>query len=276
MRVHLVNPSHISFGVAVITPRWLFVLAGATPATWGDPVLCDETLEPFDFSVVSPGDVVGIGIHTGNALRGYEVGRAARERGAHVVFGGIHATLYPDEAHELGGAHAVVKGDGDIDLGQGRPGLRRRHATARLRGGTHRRLRSSSPRDGTCCPSGRYMWAIGADRARLPEALLVLLRLAHRRPEAAAARRPTPSSARSSSCGAAASVSSRWPTTTSIPCTLADLAQAGGARIPTRLARHSKRSARERFELMDGWPSCPTTWCSSRRSRWKPPRIRSS
>ena len=30
------------------------------------------------------------------------------------MFGGIHATLYPDEAHELGGAHAVVKGDGDV------------------------------------------------------------------------------------------------------------------------------------------------------------------
>jgi radical SAM superfamily enzyme YgiQ (UPF0313 family) len=30
------------------------------------------------------------------------------------VFGGIHATLYPDEAHELGGAHAVVKGDGEV------------------------------------------------------------------------------------------------------------------------------------------------------------------
>src|SRR6476646_8498660 len=114
MRVHLVNPSHISFGVAVITPRWLFVLAGATPATWGDPVLCDETLEPFDFSVVSPGDVVGIGIHTGNALRGYEVGRSVRERGAWVVYGGIHSTLYPDEPFERGGAHAVVKGDGDI------------------------------------------------------------------------------------------------------------------------------------------------------------------
>ncbi len=38
----------------------------------------------------------------------------ARERGAHVVFGGIHATQYPNEAHELGGAHAVVKGDGDV------------------------------------------------------------------------------------------------------------------------------------------------------------------
>ena len=29
-RVHLVNPSDISFGVAVITPRWLYVLAAAT------------------------------------------------------------------------------------------------------------------------------------------------------------------------------------------------------------------------------------------------------
>src|SRR5690348_5066083 len=38
----------------------------------------------------------------------------ARAKGAYVVFGGIHATLYPNEAHELGGAHAVVKGDGDL------------------------------------------------------------------------------------------------------------------------------------------------------------------
>jgi radical SAM superfamily enzyme YgiQ (UPF0313 family) len=73
----------------------------------------DETLEQFDASTVSSGDVVGIGIHSGNALRGYEVGRLARERGAWVVFGGIHATLYPNEAPSLGGAHAVVKGDGD-------------------------------------------------------------------------------------------------------------------------------------------------------------------
>ena len=48
MRVHIVNPSDLSFGVAVITPRWMFVLAGAMPNTWGDPILTDETLEPFD------------------------------------------------------------------------------------------------------------------------------------------------------------------------------------------------------------------------------------
>ena len=62
----------------------------------------------------TPGDVVGIGIHTGNALRGYEIGTAVRARGATVVFGGIHATLYPEEAHERGGAHTVVRGDGDV------------------------------------------------------------------------------------------------------------------------------------------------------------------
>ena len=114
MAVHLVNPSHLSFGVGVITPRWLFVLGAATPASYGTPLITDETLEPFDVGSVQPGDVVGVGIHTGNALRGYELGTLARARGAVVIFGGIHATLYPDEALSLGGAHAVVKGDGDV------------------------------------------------------------------------------------------------------------------------------------------------------------------
>jgi radical SAM superfamily enzyme YgiQ (UPF0313 family) len=104
----------VSFGVAVITPRWLYVLAAATGTEWGDPKLVDETLGHFDLDRIARGDVVGIGIHTGNARRGYEIGREARERGAWVVYGGIHATLFPDEVHERGAAHAVVKGDGDL------------------------------------------------------------------------------------------------------------------------------------------------------------------
>ncbi len=118
MRVHLINPSDTSFGTAVITPRWLYVLAAATPKSFGDPVICDETLLALNPEDVAPGDVVGIGIHTGNALRGYAVGRIAKERGAHVIFGGIHPTLYPNEAFERGGADAVVKGDGDIAWGK--------------------------------------------------------------------------------------------------------------------------------------------------------------
>jgi len=158
VRVHLVNPSHLSFGVAVITPRWLYVLAAATPRQYGDPIICDETLEIFDPSRVSAGDVVGIGIHTGNALRGYEVGRLAREAGASVVFGGIHATLYPEEPHELGGAHAVVKGDGDLVWGAviadclaGAP--QRIYEAGRVAGQSFASARWD------LLPAGKYMWA---------------------------------------------------------------------------------------------------------------------
>ena len=114
MNVHLINPSHVSFGTAVITPRWQYVLAGATPTRFGDPILVDETLSPMDPERIQRGDAVGISIHTANALRGYEIGKLARKRGAYVIFGGIHATLYPEEARELGGAHSVVTGDGDV------------------------------------------------------------------------------------------------------------------------------------------------------------------
>jgi hypothetical protein len=92
----------------------MFVIAAATPAEFGTPTLVDETLEQLDPNTIQPGDIVGIGIHTLNALRGYEVGRIARQRGAWVVFGGVHASLYPEEAFELGGAHSVVRGDGDL------------------------------------------------------------------------------------------------------------------------------------------------------------------
>jgi radical SAM superfamily enzyme YgiQ (UPF0313 family) len=114
LTVHLINPSDFSFGIGFMAPRWLYVLADATPERFGVPQITDETLDPLDPSNIHAGDVVGIGIHTSNALRGYAIGRAAREAGAFVVFGGIHATLFPEEAHERGGAHAVVKGDGDV------------------------------------------------------------------------------------------------------------------------------------------------------------------
>jgi radical SAM superfamily enzyme YgiQ (UPF0313 family) len=114
LSVHLVNPSDNSFGTAVITPRWLFVLAAATPRFAGDPILVDESLEQIVPESIQPGDIVGISVHTGNALRGYAVGKMARSRGAWVVYGGIHATLFPEEVLDSGQAHAVVTGDGDV------------------------------------------------------------------------------------------------------------------------------------------------------------------
>lgn len=158
MRVHLINPSEVSFGTAVITPRWLYVLAAATPRSFGDPVLVDETLAPLDEAQIQSGDIVGIGIHTANALRGYALGKMARQRGAFVVFGGIHATLYPNEAHELGGAHAVVKGDGDVvwsrvlaDIGTGL--IQRVYDGGRIEGGEF------LPARWDLVPRKSYMWA---------------------------------------------------------------------------------------------------------------------
>ena len=187
MRIHLINPSHVSFGVAVITPRWLFVLAAATPAEYGDPLITDETLEQFDPSTIAPGDVVGIGIHTGNALRGYEVGQLARERGASVVYGGIHATLYPDEALELGGGHAIVKGRRRHRLGPGDQRLPERRVRQSVRRREDRRR--SFPESALGFAAARSLHVgVGADRTRLSEALLVLLCVEDRRAGTAAAR----------------------------------------------------------------------------------------
>jgi radical SAM superfamily enzyme YgiQ (UPF0313 family) len=157
VRVHLVNPSDLSFGTAVITPRWLYVLAAATPDRFGTPIIVDETLEPFDPKRVDAGDVVGIGIHTANALRGYAVGQLARARGAFVVFGGIHATLFPDEVWEHGAAHSVVSGDGDLVWPRVLADCERGSPQAAYAGGRIEGEAFSSAR-WELLPERRYMW----------------------------------------------------------------------------------------------------------------------
>ena len=158
MKVHLINPSASAYGIGVITPRWLYVLAAATPEQYGDPVITDETLDPWDPNTVSAGDVVGIGIHTGNAVDGYAIGKVARARGAYVAYGGIHATLYPDEAMKLGEAHTIVKGDGDLvwarvieDCVNGAP--LPMYDGGKVEGSDFKPARWS------LIPPGKYMWA---------------------------------------------------------------------------------------------------------------------
>lgn len=148
----------MSFGTGVITPRWLYVLAAATPTAFGEVEICDETLKHLDPSRIATGDVVGIGIHTGNAFRGYRVGKIARERGAWVVFGGIHATLYPEEPFEFGAAHCAVKGDGDViwskvlrDCASGSP--------ERIYDGGRIEPDQFLPARWDLLPKNRYMWA---------------------------------------------------------------------------------------------------------------------
>ncbi len=109
------------------------------------------------WTLSSPATWLVIGIHTGNALRGYEIGTLARARGAIVVYGGIHATLFPDEARDLGGAHSVVKGDGDVvwprvlhDVSAG--------LLQPLYDGGRVDASSFVPARWDLLPEGRYMW----------------------------------------------------------------------------------------------------------------------
>jgi len=113
-KVILVNPANATVGYSVITPRWLFVIAGATPVEFaGDPIIIDEPVKAFDANQVGPGDIVGVGIHTGNCRPGYRVVEAAKKRGATVIVGGVHGTIFPEEPLEMG-ADAVVKGNADL------------------------------------------------------------------------------------------------------------------------------------------------------------------
>jgi hypothetical protein len=114
VRVFLVNPAWSRLGYSVITPRWLFVMAQATPRdVVGEPLLIDEAIAKFDLGAVYPGDIVEIGISTGNCRAGYDIVRQAKLKGATVIVGGIHPTIFPDEPLEMG-ADAVVTGNGDL------------------------------------------------------------------------------------------------------------------------------------------------------------------
>ncbi|MGH9856989.1 MAG: B12-binding domain-containing radical SAM protein, partial [Acidobacteriota bacterium] len=113
-KVILVNPASTTIGYSFITPRWLYVLAQATPIDLvGQPIIVDESISAFDPEILNPGDIVGMGIHTGNCVPGYRILREAKKRGATVITGGIHTTIFPNEPLELG-ADAVVTGCGDV------------------------------------------------------------------------------------------------------------------------------------------------------------------
>jgi len=126
----LINPfypkdPHASFGKHVLTPTLaLTSVAGSTPSDW-EIAYWDENLlqgpppaEPFP-------QVVGITVHLTFANRAFELARWYRERGAQVIFGGLHVLSCPDECAPH--ADALAIGDGvvlweqilrDIDAGK--------------------------------------------------------------------------------------------------------------------------------------------------------------
>src|ERR1700704_4362325 len=114
--VFLANPAPAAerLGVSFMTPRALPVLAAVTPAEFaGGLRAVDQAIEEFPFDDLKTGDLVGISIHTINAIHGYNLAKEARAHGASVVFGGPHASIFPNEALRYG--DAVVTGDAEAE-----------------------------------------------------------------------------------------------------------------------------------------------------------------
>jgi radical SAM superfamily enzyme YgiQ (UPF0313 family) len=129
----LINPfypkdPHASFGKHVLTPSLaLTSIAGATPGDW-EVRYWDENLlqgpppwRPFP-------QVVGITVHLTFAHRAYALAAWYRQRGATVIFGGLHVISCPEEVQPH--ADALVLGDGvqvwrqvlrDVEVGRLQP-----------------------------------------------------------------------------------------------------------------------------------------------------------
>jgi radical SAM superfamily enzyme YgiQ (UPF0313 family) len=108
--VNPVNP-HVS-GLAKnpssrFPPLGLGILAALTPENY-QVILIDENVERFNFI---PCDLVGITAFTSSANRAYEIAGIYRKAGIPVVMGGIHASMYSEEAARH--ADAIVTGEAE-------------------------------------------------------------------------------------------------------------------------------------------------------------------
>ncbi len=111
----LLNPfypkdPHASFGKHVLTPSLaLTSIAAGTPSNWSVQYWDENLLQgpppcdPFP-------EVVGISVHLTFANRAFELARWYRNRGAKVVFGGLHVLSCPEECAPH--ADALVIGEG--------------------------------------------------------------------------------------------------------------------------------------------------------------------
>jgi radical SAM superfamily enzyme YgiQ (UPF0313 family) len=89
-------------------PLSLLTIAAVTPENY-EIEFIDEDFEEIDFT--NKFDIVGISAMTQQALRAYEIADKFRAIGIHVVMGGIHATVLPEEA--LKHVDTVVIGEGE-------------------------------------------------------------------------------------------------------------------------------------------------------------------
>lgn len=91
-----------------VPPYNLLIVSALTPKDIEVEII-DENIEGIDFN--KKVDMVGITTMTASCPRAYEIADTFRERGVPVVFGGIHATVLPEEAAQH--ADAVVIGEAE-------------------------------------------------------------------------------------------------------------------------------------------------------------------
>lgn len=87
----------------------LHILAALTPPDIELTVI-DEQMDDLDFK--KEYDLAGISIMTANAIRGYSIAKSLKEKGTKIVFGGIHASVLPDEALKYGDAVVIGEAEG--------------------------------------------------------------------------------------------------------------------------------------------------------------------
>ncbi|MGQ9817075.1 MAG: B12-binding domain-containing radical SAM protein [bacterium] len=87
----------------------LHILAALTPSDI-ELTVVDEQISDIDFN--KHYDLAGISIMTANAPRGYKIAQRLKEKGTKVVFGGIHASVLPNEALRYGDAVVIGEGEG--------------------------------------------------------------------------------------------------------------------------------------------------------------------
>src|SRR5436305_1001781 len=134
--VLLLNPfypkdPHASFGKHVLTPSLaLTSIAASTPPEWEVRYWDENLLQGPPPSEPLP-QVVGITVHLTFSQRAYALARWYRERGAKVIFGGLHVLSCPDECRPHADVLAIGEGVQlwgeilrDVEAGKLRPEYR--------------------------------------------------------------------------------------------------------------------------------------------------------
>jgi len=112
MKLLLISPrssdkkSPVGFKIPQVA---LQIIAALTPENVKVSMV-DEHISDIDFS--KNYDLVGISIMTATAKRGYHLARIFKEKGSKVVFGGIHASVMPEEAINYGDAVVIGEAEG--------------------------------------------------------------------------------------------------------------------------------------------------------------------